>query len=128
MPSAASLLCLFAIGALLPYLARGVQWQSVAIIAVPPLLATHGLHTNKLTFGGACTSVAVGWLLLAAGLKYFGTLITFYALGSAATKFRSGLKMRMVSEGGEAVQTYGKRSAQQVAIKGGCYCERVCVC
>ncbi len=64
-------------------------------------------------------SVAVGWLLLAAGLKYFVALIAFYFLGSAATKFRSAAKMGLVSEGGPGkAHVYGRRGAQQVAIKG----------
>jgi uncharacterized membrane protein len=106
------------IGAIVVCLACGVQWQTLAPIAAPLLLAAHGLHTNKLTRGGACMSVAVGWLLIAAGMKYFSTVMTFYALGTAATKFRSVAKMGMVSEEGGGSKTYGQRGAQQVAIKG----------
>jgi uncharacterized membrane protein len=91
---------------------------SLAACAVPLLLAAHGLRTKKLTLGGACMSVAVGWLLMAAGLKYFITVITFYILGSAATKFRSGTKMGMVSEVGSGM-SYGQRGAKRIAIKGG---------
>ena len=105
------------IGAIVVCLACGVHWHTLAPIAVP-LLAAHGLHTNKLTRGGACMSVAVGWLLIAAGMKYFSTVMTFYALGTAATKFRSVAKMGIVSEEGGGSKTYGQRGAQQVAIKG----------
>jgi uncharacterized membrane protein len=101
-------------------LAYRMHWQSIAAVATPLLLAAHGLQTKKLTRGGACMSVAVGWLLLAAGLKYFVTLIAFYFIGSAATKFRSAAKMVLVSEGGGPgkAHVYGRRGAQQVAIKG----------
>ncbi len=96
----------------------GAAWQRLAVIVLAPLLlAVHGLQSNKLTRGGACMSAAVGWLLLAAGPKYFCTVISFYALGNAATKFRAAAKMGMVSEGG-GQQAYGQRGAQQVAIKG----------
>ena len=57
-------------------------------------------------------------MLLAAGAKYFCTVISFYALGNAATKFRAAAKMGMVSEGGGGLKAYGQRGAQQVAIKG----------
>lgn len=74
-------------------------------------------------------SVAVGWLLLAAGLKYFVTLIAFYFLGTAATKFRSAAKMGLVSEGGTGkAYVYGRRGAQQVAIKGDAFFWHVELC
>ena len=113
MLSRSSLLTFVAIGILTLCLTRGAHLS----FAAPLLLAAHGLRTNKLTFGGACMSVAVGWLLMASGLKYFITVIAFYILGSAATKFCSGKKMGMVSEGSRSA--YGQRSATQVAIKGG---------
>ena len=69
--------------------------------------------TSRALAGAA----SVGWLLLAAGPKYFCTVISFYALGHAATKFRAAAKMGMVSEEG-GQQAYGQRGAQQVAIKG----------
>ena len=120
VPSLMSMLYPVAIGAILikMCLALGLQWQSLAAVTTPLLLAAHGLHTSKLTRGGAYMATVVGWLLLAAGLKYFITVMAFYALGSAATKFRSGSKMGIVCEGGGGLKAYGQRSAQQVAIKG----------
>jgi hypothetical protein len=118
MPSVTYRVLFISIGAIVGCLTLGVQWQTLAPIASPLLLAAHGLHTNKLTRGGACMSVAVGWLLIAAGLKYFITVMTFYVLGTAATKFRSVAKTGIVSEGGGGSKTYGQRGAQQVAIKG----------
>ena len=108
MPSVKSLLRpLSAVALLLWFIGgaatSGAAWQRLAVIVLAPLLlAVHGLQSNKLTRGGACMSAAVGWLLLAAGPKYFCTVISFYALGNAATKFRAAAKMGMVSEGGGA--------------------------
>jgi hypothetical protein len=107
--------------AILVCLALGMQWQSLSAIAVPALLAVHGSYTNKLTFGGACMSAAVGWLLLAAGLKYFISVMAFYAIGTTATKFRSVAKVGMVHEGTGLLKSYGQRGAQQVAIKGNAF-------
>ena len=120
MPSVKSLLLpLASVALLLLCFTGGAAWRRLAAIALAPLLlALHGLQTNKLTRGGACMSAAVGWMLLAAGAKYFCTVITFYALGNTATKFRAAAKMGMVSEGGRGLTAYGQRGAQQVAIKG----------
>jgi uncharacterized membrane protein len=106
------------IAAIVVYLAVSMHWQSLAVIVAPLLLAADGLYTSKLTLGGACTSAVVGWLLLASGLKYFGAVMTFYVIGSVATKFRAVAKMAMVCEGAGDLKRYGQRGAQQVAIKG----------
>jgi uncharacterized membrane protein len=108
---------LLAIGATVVCIVLGMQWN-LAAIAAPLLLAAHGMLTNKLTFGGACMSAIVGWLLLAAGLKYFSVVMTFYGIGTAVTKFRSFAKIGLVGHGAGGLKTYGQRGAQQVATKG----------
>jgi uncharacterized membrane protein len=75
------------------------------------LLGAHGLRKRSLSISGAIAALIVGSSMFAVPLRTFGiTLITFYLLGSRATKFEAKHK-RTLEEG---FDDGGRRSAWQV--------------
>jgi uncharacterized protein (TIGR00297 family) len=78
--------------------------------AVAAYMARSGLKKKSLSRGGALAAFAVGFLSLAAGLRFGSVLIVFYKTSSILTKWRGSEKARL--EDGH--RAGGQRGAGQV--------------
>ncbi|TRM66637.1 integral membrane protein DUF92-domain-containing protein [Schizophyllum amplum] len=82
-------------------------------LALASLLAGHGLRKKSLSPSGAGAAFVVGYIMLGGGAWIFGvSLISFYLLGSRATKFGKARKAQLEDE--YHVGGYGYRSGWQV--------------
>ncbi|GHJ86209.1 hypothetical protein NliqN6_2611 [Naganishia liquefaciens] len=79
------------------------------------LLAGHGLRKGSLSLSGATAALAVGYGHLANDDPTFGiTMIVFYALGTAATKYKANIKASFEDGHDDSSASAGKRTAYQV--------------
>ncbi|KAI5455354.1 hypothetical protein NCC49_000168 [Naganishia albida] len=79
------------------------------------LLAGHGLRKGSLSLSGSAAALLVGYGHLANDDPTFGvTMIVFYALGTAATKYKANIKASLEDGHGDPAGSAGKRTAWQV--------------
>jgi len=85
-------------------------WNSISVAGIGcTIMALRAAKKKSLTVGGVTVGFLVGFLLVSCGLRGF-TLFWFYQLGSSATKYRLGLKMKYDA----TLQSHVVRGASQV--------------
>ncbi|KAJ9104078.1 hypothetical protein QFC20_004655 [Naganishia adeliensis] len=89
------------------------------------LLAGHGLRKGSLSLSGSAAALLVGYQALTKGVGRYGhlanddptfgiTMIVFYALGTATTKYKANIKASLEDGHGSPADSAGKRTAWQV--------------
>ncbi|KAJ9107606.1 hypothetical protein QFC21_001065 [Naganishia friedmannii] len=79
------------------------------------LLAGHGLRKGSLSASGSAAALLVGYGHLANDDPKFGiAMIVFYAIGTAATKYKANIKASLEDGHGDQTAAAGKRTAWQV--------------
>jgi len=88
----------------------GLQANCLALL-LATLLSTKGMKKKSLTGAGAAAAFAVGYLLLATGLRGMN-LIVFYLVGTKATKFKKEVKKKIdgsiTAQGGSIARGAGQ--------------------
>lgn len=84
------------------------------------LMALHGARKGSLSLSGAIAAFTVGYISLANPVRAFGiTLLTFYILGSRATKIGHKLKATLETDISSPVRKSKKINTDHAASSGG---------
>ncbi|XP_042207277.1 transmembrane protein 19-like isoform X1 [Homarus americanus] len=89
------------------------RWLSATLL--PILIAWRGLQGRSLSFSGAVSGLAVGFLLTLGSYVFFANLLVFFISSSKATKFLSSKKRKLE----ENFKEGGERNWVQVVCNGG---------
>ncbi|PVD30141.1 hypothetical protein C0Q70_09403 [Pomacea canaliculata] len=90
-------------------------WRWFVACIAPMMIAVYGLKKRNLCTSGAVAGVIIGFLLTLSNLCFFAALLSFFFIGSRATKFKSHLKRKLEIDFKEG----GQRNWIQVVCNGG---------
>ncbi|OWF40476.1 Transmembrane protein 19 [Mizuhopecten yessoensis] len=90
-------------------------WRWLVATVAPIMIARYGLKKGSLDKSGAIAGLIVGFVLTISSLCFFACLLTFFILGSRATKYKSSAKKKFEDNFKEG----GQRNWIQVLCNGG---------